>query len=99
MLIEFSISNFMSFKDEMIFSMERSNIDKETLKENYFTQNNTNLLKSAIILGPNASGKTNLIQALEYMRFLVLESRKFERDVSIKYFPFKFSCFSIGSFP
>lgn len=79
----------MSFKDEMIFSMERSNIDKETLKENYFTQNNTNLLKSAIILGPNASGKTNLIQALEYMRFLVLESRKFERDVSIKYFPFK----------
>lgn len=89
MLIKFSISNFMSFKDKMTFSMERSNVDKETLEENYFTHNKTNLLKSAIILGPNASGKTNLIQALEYMRFLVLESRKFERDVSIKYFPFK----------
>lgn len=89
MLIEFSISNFMSFKDEMVFSMERSNIDKETLKDNYFTHNKIDLLKSAVILGPNASGKTNLIQALEYIRFLVLESRKFERDVSIKYFPFK----------
>jgi len=89
MLIEFSISNFMSFKDKMVFSMERSNIDKETLQENYFTEKKNNLLKSAIILGPNASGKTNLIQAIDYLKFLVLKSRKFERNVSIRYCPFK----------
>ena len=89
MLVELAIRNFMSFKEETIFSMERSNIDKDTLKDNFISEGNLNILKSAIILGPNASGKTNLIQALHFMKWMVKRSRNFDRKQKIKIFPFK----------
>ncbi len=89
MLLELKIENFMSFKDETIFSMERSNVDKSTLKNNVISFKDMNILKSSIILGPNASGKTNLIQALHFIKWMVINSRSFDREQKIKYFPFK----------
>ncbi len=89
MLLELKIENFMSFKDETIFSMERSNVDKSTLNNNVISFKDMNILKSSIILGPNASGKTNLIQALHFIKWIVINSRSFDREQKIKYFPFK----------
>ena len=89
MLVELKIKNFMSFREETVFSMERSNIDKGTLKENYISEGNLNILKSSIILGPNASGKTNLIQAMHFLKWMVKRSRNFDRKQKIKIFPFK----------
>ncbi len=89
MLIELKIKNFLSFKDEVKFSMLKSRFDSTTLTNNFISKNNLKILKSAVIFGPNASGKTNLLHALAFLRFLVLESKNFNKKKDIKYLPFK----------
>ena len=76
MLIEFRVTNFRSLRDEQVLSMVASK-DK-TLQGTHTLATGISavpaLLRSAAIYGPNASGKSNLIKALQYMRGVVLES-------------------------
>lgn len=76
MLVEFRISNFRSLRDEQIFSLVASK-DK-SLAETHTIVTGVSavplLLRSAAIYGANASGKSNLIKALQYMRGVVIES-------------------------
>lgn len=62
MLIEFSVKNFLSFKDKVTLSMEKGKGDE--LPDNVVSLGNYNLLKTAAIYGANASGKSNLLKAL-----------------------------------
>ncbi|MDR0234025.1 MAG: AAA family ATPase [Zoogloeaceae bacterium] len=75
MLVEFRVKNFRSLRDGQVLSLIAS---KDTaLPENTLETNLTiapRLLKSAAIYGANASGKSNLIKALKYMRSMVLRS-------------------------
>ncbi|HJV16007.1 MAG TPA: AAA family ATPase, partial [Bacillales bacterium] len=66
MLIEFSVKNYLSFKEPVTFSMVASPI-KEFKDTNTFTKSNINLLKSSVIYGANASGKSNLFKAMNFM--------------------------------
>ncbi|MED4323221.1 MULTISPECIES: AAA family ATPase [Bacillus subtilis group] len=75
MLVEFSVGNFLSFKDITTFSMVASSI-KELKDTNTHSVNNLNLLKSAVIYGANASGKSNLFAAMRFMKNFILESSK-----------------------
>jgi AAA15 family ATPase/GTPase len=66
MLIEFSISNYRSFREKQTFSMvaaprlkKGDNVFKPAVKGEKLPD----LLKVAAIYGPNASGKSNLIKA------------------------------------
>lgn len=72
MLIEFRVKNFKSFRDECVFSMVAGN--DNSLPENTFKAGKHTLLKTAAIYGANASGKSNLLKAVEFMRDLVLNS-------------------------
>lgn len=76
MLVEFRIKNFRSLRDEQVLSLVASN--DNTLLENNAQGTGLkaapHLLKSAVVYGANASGKSNLIKALQYMRGVVLES-------------------------
>lgn len=76
MLIEFRIKNFRSLRDEQVLSLVAST-DK-TLLDTHALDSGLkaapHLLKSAVVYGANASGKSNLIKALQYMRGVVLES-------------------------
>lgn len=72
MLIEFRTANCLSFKDMAEFSMLASN-DKTNEDNNTFLVNNRRILKSAAVYGANGSGKTNFVQAIDFMRDLVLE--------------------------
>ena len=58
MLIEFSVKNFLSFKDKVTLSMEKGNGDENL--DNVIFYNNIELLKTAAIYGANASGKSNI---------------------------------------
>jgi uncharacterized protein len=71
MLLEFKFGNFKSFKDLTEFSMYATNI-KELEDENVIENNNLKILKSTAIFGANASGKSNLIYALGFMKNFVL---------------------------
>ena len=62
MLIEFSVKNFLSFKDKVTLSMEKGNGDEKL--ENVFTKNDVDLLRTTAIYGANASGKSTLPIAL-----------------------------------
>ncbi|NTV26664.1 MAG: ATP-binding protein [Chlorobiaceae bacterium] len=76
MLIEFRVKNFRSLRDEQVLSLVAA-------KDNSLSDTNTlttgikavpRILPSAVIYGANASGKSNLIKALQYMRGVVVES-------------------------
>ncbi|MEH1840703.1 MAG: AAA family ATPase [Nostoc sp.] len=80
MLIEFSIGNYRSFKEQVTFSMVAANLvakDKKLDENNVFeVDNDLKLLKSAAIYGANASGKSNLATALNFMRWFMINSSK-----------------------
>lgn len=69
MLIEFTVGNFLSFKDKVTFSMVAINrLKNKQLEDNLFEYDkNLTLLKSAVIYGANASGKSNLIKAINFV--------------------------------
>lgn len=76
MLVEFRVKNFRSLRDEQVLTLVASK-DKTLADTHTLATNLTavpHLLKSAAIYGANASGKSNLIKALQYMRGVVLES-------------------------
>lgn len=82
MLKEFTFSNFASYLDTARFTMETSNYVKDYKGLNTFETSNAELIKSAFIFGANASGKTNIIKAISFMKSLVLFS--FENENLLK---------------
>ena len=76
MLIEFRVKNFRSLRDEQVLSLVAAKDDSlsDTNTLNTGLKAIPRLLPSAVIYGANASGKSNLINALQYMRGVVLES-------------------------
>ncbi len=74
MLLEFTIGNFLSFKEPVTLNLETSSISD--FQENSFSQGKHSLLKSAAIYGANASGKSNLVHAISEMRNIVKTSAK-----------------------
>ncbi|TAE19954.1 MAG: ATP-binding protein [Bacteroidetes bacterium] len=93
MLIQFSVKNYKTFAEEAKLSMV-ANHDKTTrFAENVFQvpKYNLNLLKSAVVYGANASGKTKLVEAFAFMRGFVRESAKQQSDDTIPVQPFRLS--------
>jgi uncharacterized protein len=80
MLIEFSVGNYRSFKEKVTFSMVAANLvsqDKNLDINNVFAVGKElSLLKSAAIYGANASGKSNLAKALQFMKWFMVNSSK-----------------------
>lgn len=67
MIQELKIKNFLSFKDEVRFSFEASNDTFAEASQVVKINNNTRLLRFAIVYGYNASGKSNLLKAFEFL--------------------------------
>lgn len=80
MLVEFSVGNYKSFKDVVTFSMVSSNLASKVKRldtSNVFHyKKNINLLKTAAIYGANASGKSNFVKSLIFMKNFVKNSSK-----------------------
>src|SRR5262249_18167406 len=72
MLIEFRVGNFRSFAEPQTLSLVASSDTRPP--DNCFHFGKLHLLKSAAVYGANASGKSNLIHAFNFMRQLVLHS-------------------------
>ena len=92
MLIEFSIKNFRSIKDKLTLSFKpRRALQYDNDKYYFITLPNTGekVLKLAFLYGANASGKTNILKGLDFLRFLILRPRKRKTD-SLSFEPFLF---------
>ncbi len=75
MLVEFSLANFRSIRSRQTLSLVASP-DSKHLAGNVFTDKDKalRLLRSAVIYGPNAAGKSNLLRALHTLQYLVQNS-------------------------
>lgn len=75
MLLEFKASNYKSFKDELVFSLipapKQKGLDY-SVQEEIIEKRAYRSLCSAVIYGPNASGKTNIIGAMDTFKSVVL---------------------------
>lgn len=67
MLLKYKFKNFCSFKDEVEFSMKATENERINFPENY-VPGNPDVLKSAVIVGENAGGKSNFIKSLQYLK-------------------------------
>ncbi|MEA5425987.1 AAA family ATPase [Arcicella lustrica] len=77
MIIEFNVENYLSFKDLTTLSMVATKSFKEHSNTHLIeVDKKLELLKSAIIYGNNASGKSNLLEAMGFMKEIVLTSYK-----------------------
>ncbi|KXB96888.1 MAG: ATP-binding protein [Chlorobi bacterium NICIL-2] len=89
MLINFSVKNFGPIKDKQTISFEATKSDH--LEDYYVVKTKTGhrLLKIALIYGANASGKTTILQALDFLRDLVVEPKS-QKTEELEYQPFLF---------
>jgi len=88
MIQELKIKNFLSFKDEVTFSFEAT---KDTFAEDYQVvkiNDNTRLLRFAIVYGYNASGKSNLLSVFDFLYEFWFYQPK-DMDVKTGNIPFK----------
>jgi uncharacterized protein len=79
MLIEFSVENFLSFNERVTLSLVAApELDEADglLGNTFEAPGGIRLLKSALVFGANASGKSNLIKAVRFARQFVLGSAK-----------------------
>ena len=85
MLLEFKTKNYKSFADEMVFSMtlapKQKGLDYSILSMKAGSRVYKGL-SSAVIYGPNASGKTNVIGAMDTFRSIVMRGSIRNADVA-----------------
>ncbi len=91
MLVQFSVKNWRSIKEEQTLSLVKAKGD-ELAPTNSFettTPATSRLLRSLAIYGANASGKTNVMKAMKTMEKIVLESgSKWQQGDPIPVVPF-----------
>ena len=88
MIVNFNIKNFGSIKNQQTLSFEA---EKTKHLEDFYVNKikNLRLLKIALIYGANASGKTTILKALDFLRELVLEPAK-KKTEKLDFKPFLF---------
>lgn len=70
MIIRFTVSNFLSFKEETEFNMLTGDIKRHP--HHVYKHPNVDVLRAAAIYGANGAGKSNLIKAIDFLKRLVL---------------------------
>lgn len=83
MLINFTVSNFLSFNEPVTLSLEaRAKTKKFT--ERVYKNGRLKLTKCEAVFGGNASGKSNLIEAIDFLRQTL--DKGFPKGFSNKYY-------------
>ena len=82
MLVSFSVSNFLSFNHKETFSMVAGKARKHS--DRIYRDKRTKLTKCEVVFGANASGKSNLISAFQFVHDMVLDG--LPHGFSNKYF-------------
>ena len=89
MLIQFSVENYLSIKNKVVLSLLASN-DTEHQEHLISFGRKGNYLKSAVIYGANASGKSNVLNAFWFVVNYVLTSHEKQLNKRTGRIPFKF---------
>ena len=93
MVLSIKLKNFYSIKDEIILDFRAGKIDtrvSKALKANIIDYKGEHILKSIGLFGANASGKSNIIKAINFCCRLILDSHMHNEGTIFNYAPFKF---------
>lgn len=96
MLLKIELENFFSIKNRIIldFIAAKSNTNQSReLSYNVIDWNGTKVLKTIGLFGPNASGKSNILKAINFCCRMILESHQHNEGVVFNFMPFKFDGF------
>ncbi len=89
MIIDLAVKNFLSIKDEQLFSMHADRNLTHLAENLAHLDTNYATVRTSAILGSNASGKTNLLFAIKAIVHIVCDTHKFDRNSTIRcYDPF-----------
>lgn len=92
MLIQLTVRNFKTFRERSTLSMVASNYDKDSRTNDNIIEaapSNLRILKSAVIYGANASGKSKFIEAIQFMKnFVITSSKDSQKGEPIGIMPF-----------
>lgn len=97
MVLEIRLSNFFSIKDEVCIDFRAANIksaNARALADNVFHHDKTDILKTMVMYGANASGKSNVIKAIRFCNTMVFRSHMHNENTVFNFKPFKFNGFS-----
>ncbi len=93
MLIRFTVENYLSFNHLVEFNLIASDERRHShhiLKGE--TEDKINLLKTSILYGANASGKSNLIKAMNFARQFIVHGVSKNRSINVKHFKLDSTC-------
>lgn len=93
MILEIRLGNFFSIKDEVLIDFRAGKINSDTSRElssNVIDWNGQKILKTIGLFGPNASGKSNILKAINFCCHMVLKSHLHNEGVVFNFSPFKF---------
>lgn len=65
MIVEFRVANYRSFLGQQVLSFRASS--DRSLQENIVSEGGERLLRTVLVIGSNASGKSNLVKAMQFM--------------------------------
>lgn len=81
MIVEIKVKNYRSYREEASLTFEalKDAFNQDSVTELILEDGSVKrLLKTAVILGPNASGKSNIARALSEVAYLITNSRNFD---------------------
>ena len=93
MISQIRLSNFFSINEEVILDMQAASLQTKESKDllgNTFVCNDERLLKTVVIYGANASGKSNIIKAIRACVQMIFESHNYNENTIFAFTPFKF---------
>ena len=93
MLVRFTVSNFLSFNEEVELSMvpglSRQHPEHVIKDERW---NGISLLRSAVIYGANASGKSNLVKAMHFAQQLIITGTRPKQSIPVDVHGLSLTC-------
>ena len=93
MILKIEFENFFSIRDRIRIDFRAANINTtlaRELKHNILEWNGIPILKSVGLFGPNASGKSNILKAINFCCRMILDSHLHNEGAIFNFEPFKF---------
>lgn len=86
MLIRFVVENFISFKDEIVFEMLATSDSSHQSHVVTDEAKKVSILRTAALYGANASGKSNLVLAMDFARKLIVNGTRSKQSINVRPF-------------
>jgi AAA15 family ATPase/GTPase len=92
MLIRFTVENFRSFNEEIVFSMLPGRAQKHPEHIISGKGHGADVLSLALLYGANASGKSNLVRAMDFARQFIIKGTRPKQAIPVETFRLDKSC-------